>query len=550
MKKTLLFLTVALACSTAQATEKTVTLSAAGQLSSQVDASEKYAITELTVSGPMNGADFAFIRDMAGKDEEGESTEGQLQVLDLSGASIVAGGVYYTDMKSTEEYEAEANTIGDYMFRDLTLTKVSLPAGITKIGYRAFYNCTALESIVGTESATELGTGAFESCTVLDGVVLNASLTEIPTALFRRCNALDHFSLPAGITKINEEAFYGCKLSNLTLPEGLEIIGKGALSGIEATTLTLPSTVKVLEANAIYDCSNLAEIILNEGLVEIGEGALGYNRALTNLTIPSTVTTIGESAFNHCKLLTEMALPEGITTIPAYCFDQCAALKSVGIPSTVTTIGECAFQMCSELSDIVLPEGLETIEANAFSSCEALMAIELPTTLRTIGDNAFESSGLTEVNIPEGVTRLGSEGGMWMPGGSVFAWCTNLKKVTLPSTIESLGAMTFDSCPLEELTIKAVTPPNIEGFLNNPFGFDDSIYEQCTVIVPEEALDAYKEDAGWSQFMNIIADTATGIATVSQQASRQSTTAYTIGGQRAGSHAKGIIIENGRKMVK
>lgn len=550
MKKTLLFLTVALACTTAQATEKSVTLSAAGQLSSQVAASEKYAITELTVSGPVNGADIAFIRDMAGKDEEGEATEGQLQVLDLSGASIVAGGIYYTDMKSTTEYEAEANTVGEYMFRDLTLTKVSLPAGITKIGYRAFYNCKALETVVGTENVTELGSAAFESCTVLDGVVLNASLTEIPEALFKRCNALDLFTLPAGITRINEEAFYGCKLSNLTLPEGLEVIGESALSGIEATTLTLPSTVKELEANAIYDCSNLTELILNEGLVKIGEGALGYNRALTKLTIPSTVTTIGESAFNHCKLLTEMALPEGITAIPAYCFDQCSALQSVGIPSTVTSIGECAFQMCTELSDVVLPEGLKTIEGSAFASCEALTAIELPSTLRNIGDNAFESTGLTEVVIPEGVTRLGSEGGMWMPGGSVFAWCTSLKKVTLPSTIEALGAMTFDSCPLEKITIMAVTPPDIEGFLNNPFGFDDSIYENCTVYVPEESLDAYKEDAGWSQFMNIVAYTATGITTAQPSALRQSTKAYTIGGQRAGSHAKGIIIENGRKVVK
>ncbi len=547
MKKTLLSLAALLTGMVGMAEQKTVDLTTAGQLSSQISESEKFTITDLTITGKVNGEDIAFIRDMAGKDAENESTPGQLQTLDLSGATLEAGGIYYTNMQSATDYTAEANVVGDYMFRDLTLTSIALPAGITKIGYRAFYNDAALATISGIENVAELGNAAFESCSALDGVKLNAALTEIPEALFKRCESLDNIEIPAGVTTINDEAFYGCKLTNLTLPEGLVSVGKEALAYLGTTALTLPSTVKVLGDYSIYSCDDLAEITLNAGLETIGEGALAYNRAIKEYNIPSSVTSIGKSAFGNCRKMEKIVLPEGIEEIPAYCFDRCQVLTTINFPSTIKTIGERAFQMCYAVTPVELPEGLETIEDGAFADCSSLTEILLPSTLRNIGTEAFSSTGLTEIVIPEGVTRLGGEGGMWMPGGSVFSWCSDLTKVELPSTIEVLGAMTFDSCPLTDLTIHAVTPPNIVGFLNNPFGFDDSIYENCTIHVPAEALEAYQNDEGWSQFTNIVVDTTTGIREMNNEA--QANDIYMPNGQRAASAVKGIYIIGGKKVL-
>ena len=547
MKKTLLSLAALLTGMVGMAQQKTVDLTTAGQLSTQISESEKYSITDLTITGKVNGDDIALIRDMAGKDAENEATEGQLQLLDLSGAAIEAGGVYYTDMQSATDFKAEANVVGDNMFRDLKLTSVALPAGTSKIGYRAFYNDAALATISGVENVAELGNAAFESCSALDGVKLSAALTEIPEALFKRCEALDNVEIPAGITKINDEAFYGCKLSNLSLPEGLVSIGTEALASTGVTALTLPSTMKELGNYSLYSCDNLAEITLNDGLETIGEGALAYNDAIKEYNIPSTVTSIGESAFGKCGSLEKVVLPEGIEEIPAYCFDRCEVLTTVNFPSTLKTIGERAFQLCYAVSPVELPEGLETIGDGAFVDCSSITELLLPSTLRNIGTEAFASTGLSEIVIPEGVTRLGGEGDMWMPGGSVFSWCNNLAKVELPSTIEVLGMMTFDGCPLTDLTIHAVTPPNIVGFQNNPFGFDESIYEACTIHVPAEALETYKSDEGWSQFLNIVADTTTGINEIRNET--HSNDIYMLNGQRAASVVKGIYIINGKKVL-
>ena len=550
MKRTLLLVAVAMTSVAGMAESKVVELSAPGQLSTKISSSEKYAITELTVKGQLNGKDIAFIRDIAGKDEEGEDTEGQLQVLDLSEASIVAGGVYYTNMQSTVEYEAEGNVVGDYMFRELKLTDVKLPAGITAIGKQAFYKCSSLATVSGVENVANLGESAFESCEKLDGVVLNASLTELPKGLFRRCYALS-ITLPAGITRLNEESLYGCKLEGFTLPEGLVTIGKGALNSSGLTSLTLPSSVRELESEAIYSCSDLAELNLNEGLEIIGENALAYNKAAKKYVIPSTVTTIGESAMGNCKALEEVVLSEGITAIPDYCFDRSQKLATVNIPSTVTTIGECAFQMCYALETLELPDGLESIGDGAFSSCEGLTSINLPTSLTYIGNNAFEWTGLTEVVIPEGITRLGTEFvSFWAPSGAVFNYCQNLKKVDLPSTIVALGAQTFDGCPLEDLIVRATTPPD-PGFggFTSPFGFDESIFETCTVHVPAGSVDTYKNDSGWGQFVNIVADETTGIRTTTAQQRKDAEVVYTLSGQRTSSPVKGISIVGGKKVL-
>lgn len=70
-----------------------VRLGGAGTLASYISDSTMYKITSLKVSGEINGTDIWLLRQMAGRDEKGNSTRGVLAYLDLSDAKIVAGGV-------------------------------------------------------------------------------------------------------------------------------------------------------------------------------------------------------------------------------------------------------------------------------------------------------------------------------------------------------------------------------------------------------------------------------------------------------------------------
>ena len=145
----------------------TINLEKAGTLPDRIASSEKYKITNLKIIGEINGTDLNMIREMAGGNYTGNSTDGKLSVLDLSEAKIVEGGdCYYTDYDNYtyNEYYTSNDVIGFCAFKGCSgLTSLTLPAGITWIGERAFYGCSGLTSIyVYAEKVPEIGSNAFE----------------------------------------------------------------------------------------------------------------------------------------------------------------------------------------------------------------------------------------------------------------------------------------------------------------------------------------------------------------------------------------------------
>ena len=138
----------------------TIKLEKAGTLPESIPSSEKYKITNLKIIGEINGTDLRMIREMAGENSEGNSTDGKLSVLDLSGAKIVeGGGYYYYDHHYT--YYTSNDIIGSYAFAGCYLTSLTLPAGITSIGSSAFCWCSRLTSLTLPAGITEIGSYAF-----------------------------------------------------------------------------------------------------------------------------------------------------------------------------------------------------------------------------------------------------------------------------------------------------------------------------------------------------------------------------------------------------
>ena len=121
----------------------TIKLDKAGTLPDRIGSSKKYKITNLKIFGEINGTDWEMIREMAGRDYSGNSTEGNLSVLDLSEAKIVKGGdSYFSGYYSDDNCYTSNDEIGEYAFHDCSgLTSLTLPAGITSIGSRVFSYC-------------------------------------------------------------------------------------------------------------------------------------------------------------------------------------------------------------------------------------------------------------------------------------------------------------------------------------------------------------------------------------------------------------------------
>ena len=139
----------------------TIELEKAGTLPDRIASSKKYKITNLKIIGEINGTDLRMIREMAGSNSNGNSTDGKLSVLDLSEAKIVKGGDCYLN----NGYDYTSNdVIGSRAFLGCSgLTSLTLPADITSIGDEAFQGCSGLTSIyVYAEKVPKIDSNAFK----------------------------------------------------------------------------------------------------------------------------------------------------------------------------------------------------------------------------------------------------------------------------------------------------------------------------------------------------------------------------------------------------
>jgi hypothetical protein len=231
-------------------------------------------------------------------------------------------------------------------------------------------------------------------------------------------------------------------------------------------SLVLPDDLTSIGANVFSASLSLASVTLPDTLTSIGTGAFMNCRTLESVILPNSLTTLGNDAFRECHSLLSVAVPGSVTTLGNYAFAYCYSLESVTLNAGLETIGIGVFSYDGALADINFPAGLKTIGDSAFANCGALASVVFPASLETIAQLAFNSSGLTSVVLPEGLTTLADS----FDGGA-FAY-TPIVSVVLPSTLKRIGARAFSNCySLVSVTI----PEGVETIGSNAFMNDSRL---------------------------------------------------------------------------
>ena len=377
--------------------------------------------------------------------EEGEIAESVVGVLRYSYST---GGTTATVIKD-DSYQS--------------LTDVTIPATInvgsktyhvTAIGGSAFQSCESLASVKLSEGLMTIGDNAFQNISVSE-ITFPNTLKKIGAHAFEDCNNITTIVIPEGVETIGEYAFsYIWKLSKLELPASLKSIGRYVItydSQLETVVSRInnPSQVTIDENafsqnlwngstweikpssatlyvpvgtkpnyEAITAWTQFANIVEGE-LMETTDGVLRYSyltvgntatviyddsyMTLTDVVIPATitvkgtdyfVTAIGNNAFYECKNLQSVTISDGITVIGNRAFEGVHdGDTEFTLPSTLTTIGENAFWNVNGLKTLILPDGLESIGNSAFAYCNGLTEVELPATLTSIGQRVFVGDG-------------------------------------------------------------------------------------------------------------------------------------------------------------
>lgn len=146
--------------------------------------------------------------------------------------------------------------------------------------------------------------------------------------------------------------------------------------------------------------------------------------------------------------LERVFIPKSVVEIRDSAFRGCKDLRKVvfEVGSRLKTIGNGAFYQCSGLTAIDFPEGLERIGMFAFSQ-SGLESVTFPASLRTISQAAFtKCEHLRTVMFRDGLEVLGTDEFLnGSPAVGVFKESA-VERVELPSTLRRLEHSTFHTC--------------------------------------------------------------------------------------------------------
>lgn len=226
----------------------------------------------------------------------------------------------------------------------------------------------------------------------------------------------------------------------------------GAVKGIKNGVATITAT-------SWTGLSRSCLVTVGTGEGEIINTRFEYNGLYYKVIGPNTVQLIADEsrssswAVSYPSLEGEVIIPQivtyqnkqfKITSIGENAFYMNEKITAVSMPEGIKTIGNSAFSMCYGLSSINLVDSIEQIEDNSFFLCEKLDT-DMPANIKSIGKSAFQSTGLSSVNLPEGII---------FTGDSAFYNCTNLKSANIPASLTDIKPLMYGNCTaLEDVHI-------------------------------------------------------------------------------------------------
>ena len=432
------------------------------------------------------------------------------------------------------DYEGQDETLQRY--NETQITAVTIPASVRLIESRCFDGCRKLTSVTivgvndGTSKLERIESHAFQGC--------GFSTIDLP-------NSVKYLGEP-GLTSKEGGVFEDCQnLTSITIPSSLESLSFPGFTFKNCVNLATINWngIKPTEIGkgAFYNCDKITwDKIETSNLKKIGDEAFAFCKVLTSVDL-SKINYLGVAVFRDTPL-TSVEWPAALTEVPAKTFLSCHNLASItGIASqsgawdNVTKIGEDAFNECKALTTIKLPNSLKTLDKQAFRSCWNLKNVEYSNQLETIGEGAFQDniSGFEKFYFKGSVKNVGSyafangkltcvhlKGDMTMGdyvfqddkslkyvefpatssatqpltyvAESMFAGCTSLPFITLPSTVTEIKANAFDGCSsLKYVNILAASPATLGA---NAFPTTAGVY------VKPSKLSAYQANAAWNAY--------------------------------------------------
>lgn len=420
-----------------------------GQLKKQLLDLDPDEVNGLVLTGTMNGEDLKFLADAQG-------LVGSLAYLDLEKVKFEYDGTVYRTYSPSKgfheeqkiynyifckenrteqvpagfgykRYDCYRNNLAWAFFKNESLVTVKLPESITEVGEDIFGDCKTLRGVKLPEGVSRINKEAFYGCSILETINFPAKLTSVGDNAFRSCLSLELDNLPNSLLYVGREAFCDVPLKALKLDRKVEM-GAGAFSNTPITEIEMTTPCDSIREGTFRDCPNLTKITIGEGLKYIGYSAFS-NSPVKEANLPSTLRDISSYAFLGYS-------------------SYCPFINDIQPENHIRYIGKVAY-LCvdRDLEEYTIKEGTVTLADNLFESWQGT-TFHIPASVEQIGNKAFAYTQIKALPEMPGLKRI---------GGEAFYGCKNLKKLTIPETVEYIGGSAFYGCSnIWSLTYNAI----------------------------------------------------------------------------------------------
>jgi len=225
----------------------------------------------------------------------------------------------------------------------------------TIISDRAFENCSNFTNIEISNGVTRIGERAFHKCTSLTSIEIPGSVSRIDEGAFYKCSNLQEITLPfVGSQRVNSgtyDSVFGYIFGYTSSSSSSGIICQSYSSDL-SYYYYIPSSLEkvtitdetVIPYGAFYNCLNIKNIVINDGVIRIDP-----------------------YAFYNCMYLESIVIPDRIISIEKFAFDCCTNLDIIyfgGTSSNFKNISVHEYNDCFEFANVIYNKYSISFNAN------------------------------------------------------------------------------------------------------------------------------------------------------------------------------------------
>ncbi len=249
------------------------------------------------------------------------------------------------------------------------------------------------------------------------------------------------------------------EIENVVIEEGITNVGSGAFCNHKALkSVKLSSTVEEIESYAFAGCSDLETIELPDSLSFVNTGAFEYCDNLKEVKIGKSYNNLyfSNDAFDYDTSLTEFTVSEENPNLCAidgnlYTKNMKTLLfyapgktdKSFTVPDGVEVIGN-GFYMNDSLETVVFSDSVRSVPSNCFIGCDNLKSLSLGAGITEIPKSLNSKKMLEEINVSDNSPKYCSVDGVLYTKDMKTLLCFPVNKQVTGYVVPD-GVTTIDS---------------------------------------------------------------------------------------------------------